>query len=72
MSQYLEIGKRVTLLNQRLDLMRELFDMLGDQLDRMHSDKLEWVIIVLIVIEVFIMLVWNIIIKDMLGYFRWL
>ena len=25
--------------------MRELFEMLGDQLDRMHSDKLEWVII---------------------------
>jgi uncharacterized Rmd1/YagE family protein len=61
---YLEIGKRVAVLNKRLDIMRELFEMLSAELQDRHSSNLEWIIIWLIVVEVVIEVVWQIIIKD--------
>jgi len=69
LSNYLELGKRVDILNKRLDIMKELFEMLNDQLDAMHSAKLEWIVIWLIVIEVVISVVWQMLIKDVLGLF---
>lgn len=51
-AKYLEIGTRVEVLNQRLDLVHELFQMLGSELNHQHSSRLEWTIIWLIIIEV--------------------
>lgn len=51
-ANYLEIKSRVGVLNQRLDIIHELFDMLGNELNHQHSSRLEWIIIILIVIEV--------------------
>ena len=39
-------------LNQRLDILKELFDMLSNEMHNNHSNKLEWIVIILIVIEV--------------------
>lgn len=39
-------------LNKRLDIIKELFDMLANELQNTHANKLEWIIIVLIMIEV--------------------
>lgn len=55
-ANYLDIGKRCEVLNQRLDAIHDLFDMLGSELNHQHSSKLEWIIIYLIVIEVVISL----------------
>lgn len=63
-------GKRVGILNKRLDLLHELFGMLSQQMENIHNTKLEWIIIVLIVVEVFIEVVWNMAIKDIMGYFQ--
>lgn len=49
---YLDIGKRVELLNRRLKLLHELFEILGSELNHQHSSRLEMTIIILIVIEV--------------------
>lgn len=51
-STFLEIENRVKVLNQRLDIVHELFEMLGTELNHQHSSLLEWTIIILIVIEV--------------------
>jgi uncharacterized Rmd1/YagE family protein len=53
---YLEIYKRVEVLNKRLDVIHELFDMLTNQLQHRHSSILELVIIWLIVIEIALVL----------------
>jgi len=53
--KYLELGKRVELLNNRLEIMKELFDMLSEQLENKQAARLEWIIIWLIVIEVVMM-----------------
>eukprot|EP00906_Rhabdomonas_costata_P023872 RCo034409 len=50
----MEIDKRVEILNQRLDVVHELFTMLSDELNQKHSSKLEWIIIWLILIEVIV------------------
>jgi len=51
-AKYLDIAKRGEVLNQRLDVVHELFEMLGNELNHQHSSRLEWTIIWLIIIEV--------------------
>ena len=53
---YLDVGKRVELLNRRLNLMHELFEILGNELNHQKTSRLEVTIIILIVIEVVIAL----------------
>lgn len=55
-ANYLDIETRVEVLNQRLDVVHELFGMLGNELNHQHSSRLEVTIIILIVIEVAISL----------------
>lgn len=54
MANYLDIQNRVEILNHRLDVIKELFEMLGNELNHQHSSRLEWTIVWLIVIEVII------------------
>lgn len=51
-AHYLDRERRVSVLNQRLTVLKELFDMLNDQYNHKQSASLEWTIIWLIVIEV--------------------
>jgi uncharacterized Rmd1/YagE family protein len=51
-ANFLDIENRVAVLNQRLDIVHELFEMLGTELNHQHSSRLEWTIIWLIIIEV--------------------
>ena len=51
-ANYLDLETRVDVLNQRLDVIHELFEMLGNELNHQHSSRLEWTIIGLIVMEV--------------------
>ncbi|MBJ7450239.1 MAG: RMD1 family protein [Parachlamydiales bacterium] len=53
-ANYLDISTRVDVLNKRLNIVRELLEMLGNELNHQHSSALEWTIIWLIVIEVVI------------------
>lgn len=53
---YLDVSKRVDLLNRRLNLMHELFEILSDELNHQKTNRLELTIIILIVIEVIIAL----------------
>ena len=51
-ANHLDLETRIEVLNQRLDIVHDLFEMLGNELNHQHSSKLEWIIIWLIVIEV--------------------
>jgi uncharacterized Rmd1/YagE family protein len=53
-THYLDAGKRAELLNRRLKLMHELFEILGNELNHQKTSRLEMTIIILIVIEVVI------------------
>ena len=48
--EYLKVDRRVEVLNTRMDLMKELFELLHDELDTRHGSFLEWIVIVLIVV----------------------
>lgn len=50
--KYLDIPKRVNALNHKLDVLHETFDVLNNQLQHRHSSMLEFVIILLIFIEI--------------------
>jgi uncharacterized Rmd1/YagE family protein len=55
--KFLDISRRVSALNQKLDVLHELFEMLTGQLQHRHSSLLEIVIIALILVEILISLV---------------
>jgi len=63
---YYDIEDRIDIINNRLDLIKELYDMLNDDLHNKHTSNLEWIVIGLIVVEVLVEVIWNIIIKDIL------
>ena len=67
--KYLDVPKRLDVLTKKLAVIGDLLEVLQTQLENEHGNRLEWIIIVLIAIEVFIQVVWNIIIKDILKYF---
>uniref|UniRef100_A0A6U1C957 DUF155 domain-containing protein n=1 Tax=Rhizochromulina marina TaxID=1034831 RepID=A0A6U1C957_9STRA len=56
-NRYLDVDDRVRILNSRLDIVNDLLDNLNTQLTNRNSERLEWVIIVLIMVEVAISLV---------------
>lgn len=51
-AKYLDIEQRVKVLNMRLGVVGKLYDMLNSELQHEHSSRLEWTIILLIVLEV--------------------
>ena len=53
----LDLEARTNVLNKRLDIIRELFEVLNDTLNHRHSTFLELIIIALISIEVIISLI---------------
>lgn len=50
----LELHARTAVLNRRLDIVKELFEMMRDELNNRHSTMLESIIVVLIMMEVFL------------------
>lgn len=46
------MGGRTEILNKRLDMLRELLEVLQQQMETAHATKLEWIVIYLIVVEV--------------------
>jgi uncharacterized Rmd1/YagE family protein len=51
-ASYLDLETRVEVLNRRLDIIHDLYDVLSNELNHQHASHLEWIIIVLILIEV--------------------
>lgn len=49
---YLDVNKRVDVLNKRLNVVHELFEILSSELNHQHLSRLELIIILLISIEV--------------------
>lgn len=63
---YLEINQRVELLNQRLEVISDLLQMLKEQLGHSHEENLEFIVVVLVGIEI-VVSVFNIIV-DIMSY----
>ncbi|EER33377.1 sporulation protein RMD1 [Candida tropicalis MYA-3404] len=66
MRGYLEINQRVELLNQRLEVISDLLSMLKEQLGHSHEENLEFIVVVLVGIQVLVSVV-NIVV-DILTY----
>ena len=55
--KYLDVKPRIEILDKKLGLIRELFNMLADEQNHNHSAVLEWIIIWLIAIEIIIFII---------------
>ncbi len=67
---YLDIQPRVKILNQRMEILKELLELLNTCVSDKHATKLEKIIIYLILLECCVEIIWNVIIKDILGLFN--
>jgi uncharacterized Rmd1/YagE family protein len=54
--KYLEVRNRTDLLNKKLSVIHDIFDMLADEQKHRHSSVLEWIIIWLIAFEILVFL----------------
>ena len=50
--KYLDVDARIDLLNRRLEVLKDLNNILMDAAHNQHSTALEWIIILLIVAEI--------------------
>jgi len=55
--KYLDIRPRIEVLNKKVEVVQELLDMLVNQQNHRYSSFLEWIIIVLILVEIVISLI---------------
>lgn len=53
---YLDVDSRVSILNQRFEVVQDLFDVLEGELSARQGVWLEWVIILIIAVDVFFMI----------------
>ncbi len=51
-ARYFEVKPRVELLNKKFEILQEIMEMLADEQNHQHSSMLEWIIIILIFIEI--------------------
>mmetsp|Transcript_2679 Transcript_2679/g.3632 ORF Transcript_2679/g.3632 Transcript_2679/m.3632 type:complete len:423 (+) Transcript_2679:308-1576(+) len=66
MFSYLEIPKRTSTFNKRKDVLHELYEVIRDSKESQYSDRLEWIIIWLILVEVILELV-----QILVGYYHY-
>ncbi|MBS0236740.1 MAG: RMD1 family protein [Proteobacteria bacterium] len=60
---FLDIHKRIDILNKRIDVIHELYMMLSNEQQHIHSSRLEWIVILLIMMEVIIA-----VLRDIMGW----
>jgi len=68
---YLDVSSRCDILNRRLDVIQRLLDNLTNQLTNESAHHLEWIIIVLIVVEVVLDLAKTDFFQGLLGMLWW-
>lgn len=66
--RYFEIKERKDRLDIKLSQLKDLFEMLATQAHNIHGVHLEWIVIILIAIELFCSLVYKIILQDFFGF----
>ncbi len=69
-AQFQDIQVRQNILNHRLDMIHELYNILSNDLNYKHSTKLEWIIIILITFEVILSLAHDNLLIKILDLFR--
>lgn len=52
--KYLDVGNRIAIIDKRLAVLKDLHSILMDAAHNVHASVLEWIIIVLIVVEILI------------------
>lgn len=62
-TKYLEMDTRTEVLNKRLDMLRELLNVLQNQAESSHAVKLEWIVIWLIITSIVLEIINIIILK---------
>uniref|UniRef100_A0A6B2L9Y0 DUF155 domain-containing protein n=1 Tax=Arcella intermedia TaxID=1963864 RepID=A0A6B2L9Y0_9EUKA len=55
--EYLDVKQRLEVLNSRLDVVGDMFNILNEEVHSQHETRLEWIVIALFVVQVVLQLV---------------
>ena len=69
MRNLLDINRRIEILNKRMIILKDLYDVLNNEITTQNKLGLVWIVVYLIVVEIFISLFWKILVKDLIGLF---
>ncbi len=67
--EFQDIQIRQNILNHRLSMIHELYNILSNDLNYKHSTRLEWIIIILITMEVVLSLAHDNLFFKIINYF---
>lgn len=59
MRKYLELQPRIEILNRKMNVIQEILAILADEQNHKHSSTLEWIIIILIAIEIVLFIAYD-------------
>lgn len=59
MRKYLEVQPRIEILNRKMNVIEEMLAILSDEQNHKHSSTLEWIIIILIAIEIVLFIAYD-------------
>jgi len=66
---HLDLARRIEILNKRMKILKDLYDVLNNEIKTQNKFSLVWIVVYLIVVEIFISLFWKILVKDLIGLF---
>ena len=66
---HLDMNRRIEVLNKRMIILKDLYDVLNNEIKTQNKFSLVWIVVYLIVFEIFISLFWKILVKDLIGLF---
>ena len=66
---HLDLCRRIEILNKRMKILKDLYDVLNNEIKTQNKFSLVWIVVYLIVLEIFISLFWKILVKDLIGLF---
>jgi uncharacterized Rmd1/YagE family protein len=64
--KFLEIDKRLGILDRRMRILKELYDVMNNEIKTQGMLRLEWIVVYLVVIEIFVSIFWKMLVKDIL------
>lgn len=64
--KFFEIDKRLEIMDKRMKILKELYDVMNNEIKTQGKFRLEWIVVYLIVIEIFVSIFWKMLVKDIL------
>lgn len=68
--KYFSIDKRIDILQDKMQNLKEIYEIANSQLKYKHEVKLELIVLTILIAFFVIYIIWNMLIRDVIGFLR--